>query len=128
MGSCMITQEPSIWLIQWVLHLQEFFFMVECRKGNFNTVPDARAPVIDQQQPLATYTAVLQSKKGRVQVMDPDIWKAEQEDADICTLYEQIIKKGENATTKFTLLADKVLWCNYLTKPCTRCTSLLHSY
>lgn len=78
---------------------------------------------------------VLLSKRDtyrNLQMTDEDIWKAQQEDSVIQTLYDAIMEKGElveNASTKFTVLEDKVQyteWCTYLTKRYTRCIFHLH--
>lgn len=57
---------------------------------------------------------VLLSKRDtyrNLQITDEDIWNAQQEDSVIQTLYDAIMEKGEvveNASTKFTVLEDKV--------------------
>nr|XP_054598745.1 uncharacterized protein LOC129163840 [Nothobranchius furzeri] len=91
------TTKPSTRLIRWALRLQEFSFTVEYRKGRYNTVPDAlsRAPVDLNQIP--TCAAVLGSLKDsspELHITDEDIWKAQQMDPDIQSLYEKIIETG----------------------------------
>lgn len=94
------TTKPSTRLIRWALRLQEFTFTVEYRKGKYNTVPDAlsRAPVNINQSP--TCAAVLRSMKDTspyLQLTDEDIWKAQQTDPDVQSLYEKKSQKQEKS-------------------------------
>lgn len=89
---------------------------MEYHKGKYNTVPDAlsKAPVNDYHSQPATCAVVLWFKREttrNLQVMDMDIWKAQQEDPDVQSLYEKIMETGEvmvKPTTKYTVLGDKV--------------------
>lgn len=73
---------------------------MEYHKGKYNTVPDAlsKAPVNDYHSQPATCAVVLWFKREttrNLQVMDMDIWKAQQKDPDVQSLYEKIMETGE---------------------------------
>ncbi|KAL2091743.1 hypothetical protein ACEWY4_011541 [Coilia grayii] len=108
------TSKPSSRLIRWALRLQEFSFSIEYRKGKYNTVPDAlsRAPPLEGVGLHATCATVLtEPQKMEFPVSDEGLWKAQQDDPEVFALYESILEDGKrtvNATTKMTVLEDKV--------------------
>lgn len=124
------TQKPSTHLIQWALHLQEFTFSEEQRKGTYNPVPDAlsRAPINLKSVTFAPVQPVKWEMSQDLPISDENIWKAQQEDGDIQQIFNTIMKSGEimvNKSTKFTILEDTEYF-NYHTKICSRSSCQPH--
>lgn len=108
------TQKPSARSIQWALRLQELSFTVKYCKGQYNTVPVTLSGVpMENLQPL-TCAVVLHSKKNTSKhrpISAEDIWKTQQEDADVQRLCDRIMEMRaitENPTTKSTVVEEKV--------------------
>lgn len=71
-------------------------------------MPDAlpRAPVDDHPHQPATCAAVLCPKRDTSKNDDEDIWKAQQEDSVVQSLYDKVMETEEaveNSSTKFTV-------------------------